>query len=85
MFEKGYLRRYAKNGWKKKDGGDIAHKAEWIRIWNQASHMIAKGVICEPGSVEMKDSTAKSKEYAEADHQKRYRLIDPRNAAAANQ
>jgi hypothetical protein len=46
MFAKGYLRRYSNNGWKKKDGGDISFKAEWMRIWNHASHMFTSGVLC---------------------------------------
>ncbi len=84
MFTKGYLRRYSQNGWKKKDGGDIANKAEWVRICSHASHMIVKGLVMEPGAQELKDSAAKSRAFAEADHQKRYGLIGPPKEANAS-
>lgn len=77
MFANNYLRGFAKKEWKKRDGKLLAHKEEWERVWNQASHMLVNAVLCEPDGADLKSSTDKAQEFAEADHQKRYGLIGP--------
>jgi len=77
MFAKNYLRNFSKNEWKKKDGTVIQHQDEWERVWNQVSHMMSKGILCESDGEDLKVCTERAQKFAEADNEKRYGLIGP--------
>lgn len=70
MFAKHYLRNFARNQWKKKDGGILPYKEEWESIWSHTSHMIVRAVLCEPDGADLKFCTDKADAFAEGYHQK---------------
>lgn len=78
MFAKNYLRNFARNSWKKKDGEVMAYKEEWESIWSQASHMVVRAVLCEPDGADLKFCTDKADAFAEQYHQKHSSRIAPR-------
>ena len=78
MFAKNLLRSFAtKKDWKKADGTTILYRDEWEGVWNQVSHLMTKGVLCEASGEDLKACTEQAQNFAEEDYKERYALIGP--------
>ena len=77
MFARNYLRNFARNSWKKKDGGTLAYKDEWESIWNQVSHMVVRAVLCEPDGADLRACTTKAQAFADEYHRTHSNRIAP--------
>lgn len=81
MFGKNFLKYFADNGWKTKEGKEIKNKTEWQKIHAHTSHMFVKGEVAQPEDANMQHCIKLAEDAATVEYNKKFGAIPPPNYA----